>query len=211
MIVNNENIDKLKILDEVIINENSNKLKIIDEVIISETNNKIIKYQENNSYCNNSKTIEQCGIILLNGSSYPLVLLVHQAESKKWGLPKGHLTDREKQNKNYYFCAKRELFEETGIMLSTNKHRRYNTLLLNRKLFYVVQMFKEFIYVQPIDKNEISDFIWYPILELDKFIKKNECNRTIKDLENVMCKVKCNIKNNSNVFGAKSIVGRYLT
>lgn len=182
---------------------NNQKLTIINEVITDENTTKVIQHSDN-------RGIEQCGVVLLNGASYPLVLLVHQVESKKWGLPKGHLTDREKLNRDYYFCAKRELFEETGIMLSTNKHRRYNKLLLNRKLFYVVQMFKEFIYVQPIDKNEISDFVWYPILELDQFIKKNNCNRTIKDLENVMYNIKCKLKNNTNIFGAKNIVGKYL-
>lgn len=186
---------------------NNQKLTIINEVITDENTTKVIQHSDNTSY---NRGIEQCGVVLLNGASYPLVLLVHQVESKKWGLPKGHLTDREKLNRDYYFCAKRELFEETGIMLSTNKHRRYNKLLLNRKLFYVVQMFKEFIYVQPIDKNEISDFVWYPILELDQFIKKNNCNRTIKDLENVMYNIKCKLKNNTNIFGAKNIVGKYL-
>jgi 8-oxo-dGTP pyrophosphatase MutT (NUDIX family) len=131
---------------------------------------------------NNFEEINQCGVILLNGFSSPLVLLIFQKASQKWGLPKGHLTDKEKFKKDYYLCAKRELFEETGIYLSTNKHKYWGSVLLNNKIFYVIQIFKDYIYVNPIDKNEISDYKWFPIFELEYFVKNNNCNRTIKDL-----------------------------
>ena len=137
--------------------------------------------------------IDQCGVILLNGStSNPQVLLIFQTESQKWGLPKGHLTNKEKYQKNYYVCAKRELFEETGVIISTNKHKKFGTLLLNNKLFYVVHIFKKFLYVQPIDTTEISGYTWCPVMKLDSFIAKHDCNRTVKDLENIMMTVKKN-------------------
>ncbi len=127
-------------------------------------------------------TINQCGVILLNGLTDPSVLLVFQTLSQKWGLPKGHLTEKELYRKDYYLCAKRELFEETGIYLSTNKHKYWGTVLLHNKIFYVIQIFKEHIYVNPVDKNEISGYKWYPIFELDEFVKTHNCNRTVRDL-----------------------------
>jgi 8-oxo-dGTP pyrophosphatase MutT (NUDIX family) len=154
--------------------------------------------------------INQCGVILLNGFSSPLVLLIFQKASQKWGLPKGHLTDREKYRKDYYLCAKRELFEETGIYLSTNKHKYWGSVLLNNKMFYVIQIFKDYIYVNPIDKNEISKYKWYPIFELENFVKNNNCNRTIKDLMYKMREFQKPRENNYNKLEYKNFDNKYL-
>ncbi len=149
------------------------------------------KTENFNYQYNKTKDIDQCGVILLNGSfNYPQVLLIFQKESQKWGLPKGHLNIEEKNLKNYYFCAKRELFEETGILINTSKHKKYGTILLNNKLFYVIHILKDFVYINPVDKEEISGYTWCSILKLDLFIKHNQCNRTIKDLEHLMVNVK---------------------
>lgn len=104
----------------------------------------------------------------------------------------------EKNHGDFYFCAKRELFEETGIIINTIKHKKYGSILLHNKLFYVIQIFKDNIYVDPIDKDEISGYLWYPVLELDMFINKNNCNRTIKDLEDIMHFQKKNIFDSGN-------------
>lgn len=51
------------------------------------------------------------GFVLLS-SDLQSVLLVHDARSNKWGFPKGH---RENYDKDDLATAKRELLEETGI------------------------------------------------------------------------------------------------
>ena len=73
---------------------------------------------------NNINKVTECGILLLNQTknnkcrSFDKMLIIYQNESKKWGLPKGHLDDREFLNKQFMECAKRELYEETGIYLN---------------------------------------------------------------------------------------------
>ncbi len=171
---------------------------------MNNSNESLIPYI-NRNIPNQFDDINQCGVILLNGFSSPLVLLIFQTVSQKWGLPKGHLTDKEKFRRDYYLCAKRELFEETGIYLSTNRHKYWGSVILNNKIFYVIQIFKDYIYVNPIDKNEISDHKWYPIFELENFVKNNNCNRTIKDLMYKMRKYKKPKENNHKYLEYKEI------
>jgi 8-oxo-dGTP pyrophosphatase MutT (NUDIX family) len=134
--------------------------------------------------CKNFENIDIkcCGMIVLNNTYNPLVLLVYQKVSKKWGLPKGHMNSREYIEKDYYLSAERELFEETGIYLSAKDHRYIGCVLLSEKLFFVVQIYSNSINIDPIDKNEISDYTWHPIFSLEDFVENNNCNRTMRDL-----------------------------
>jgi 8-oxo-dGTP pyrophosphatase MutT (NUDIX family) len=89
------------------------------------------------------------------------ILLVRGHLSNKWSFPKGHADSKEEDS---LVCAKRELFEETGILV-TEKHISchkfyggiYYIFALNDKVVIDIQ-----------DKNEIAEAIWWPIDSLPK-------------------------------------------
>lgn len=125
--------------------------------------------------------INECGVILFD-KKLEKVLIIFQKESLKWGLPKGHLEEKEKINNKYYDCAKRELLEETGIMISNHKHKKLGTFVIRDKLFYVLQLVKEISIYQPIDTTEIGAIRWLWIKDLLSFMNMYSCNITIKEL-----------------------------
>lgn len=125
--------------------------------------------------------INECGVILFD-KNLEKVLIIFQKESLKWGLPKGHLEEREKQNNKYFDCAKRELLEETGIMINNHKHKKLGTFIIRDKLFYVLQLLKEIAIYQPIDTTEIGAIKWLCIKDLMSFLNKYSCNITLKEL-----------------------------
>lgn len=124
--------------------------------------------------------ITECGIILLN-KTLESVLVIFQNESLKWGLPKGHMEPIEIKNKLYFDCARRELLEETGIMISTHKYKKYGTLLLGNKLFYILQLMRDIYPRKPLDSIEIGDVQWLPIKNIEYFTKNYNCNITLRD------------------------------
>ena len=125
--------------------------------------------------------INECGVILFD-KNLEKVLIIFQKESLKWGLPKGHLEEKEKLNNKYFDCAKRELLEETGIMISNHKHKKLGTFVIRDKLFYVLQLLKEISIYQPIDTTEIGAIRWLWIKDLFSFMNKYNCNITLKEL-----------------------------
>jgi 8-oxo-dGTP pyrophosphatase MutT (NUDIX family) len=126
------------------------------------------------------RSITECGIILLN-KTLESVLVIFQKESLKWGLPKGHMEPYELKYKLYFDCARRELLEETGIMISTHKYKQYGTLLLGNKLFYVLQLMRDVYPRKPLDSTEIGNVKWLPIKNIGLFLKRYNCNVTLRD------------------------------
>ena len=129
--------------------------------------------------------INECGVILFN-KNFDQLLIIFQNESLKWGLPTGHLDRAELMNQSYYDCAKRELLEETGIMINTHKHRRIGTLRIRDKLFFILQLLKEVSVRQPLDTHEIGGVRWLPVADFMSFLKKYNCNVTLKELNHYM-------------------------
>nr|QOI90453.1 hypothetical protein HWQ62_00317 [Pyramimonas orientalis virus] len=127
--------------------------------------------------------INECGIVLIN-KQFDNVLIIFQNESLKWGLPKGHMDQNELNRQAYFDCAKRELLEETGIMINTHKHKKIGTFILRDKLFYVVQLMKDIHIKKPLDTTEIGDVRWLPIPKIIDFMNTYNCNVTIKELNN---------------------------
>lgn len=124
--------------------------------------------------------IKECGVVLIN-KNFDKILIIFQNESLKWGLPKGHLDEKEKKQKLFFDCAKRELLEETGIMITTHKYKKKGTYILKDKLFYVIQLSKDIMIRKPIDTKEIGDIKWLPISNLLKFMECYNCNITLKE------------------------------
>jgi 8-oxo-dGTP pyrophosphatase MutT (NUDIX family) len=127
------------------------------------------------------KYINECGIVLIN-NTFDKILIIFQNESLKWGLPKGHMDPKELNKKAYFDCAKRELLEETGIMITTHKYRKLGTFVIKDKLFYTLQLLKDINIKKPIDTNEIGDVKWLPIKNILQFMKTARCNITLKEL-----------------------------
>jgi len=129
--------------------------------------------------------VKDCGVILIN-KSLDKILIVLQKVSKKWGLPKGHMTEEEYTNRLYFQCAKRELLEETGIVLSSSGYEKLGTVIINNKLFYIVKYNREEINLSPVDRDEIMFATWIPLSCLSNFVMRNTCNRTLCEFDNLL-------------------------
>lgn len=129
------------------------------------------------------KTINECGVVLFN-KDFDKFLIIFQKESLKWGLPKGHVEKRELCQRAYFDCAKRELLEETGIMINNHKHRKLGSFVIRDKMFYVMQLMKDISLRQPMDTKEIGGIRWLAVANLIEFLTKYNCNITLKELNN---------------------------
>ena len=127
-----------------------------------------------------TEPITECGIILLN-KTIDHFLIIYQNESSKWGLPKGHMEPNELNYNLFFDCAKRELLEETGIMISTHKYKKMGTYILKNKMFFVIQLLKDIKLRKPYDTVEIGGLMWLPIKDVFKFSRLYNCNVTLKD------------------------------
>jgi 8-oxo-dGTP pyrophosphatase MutT (NUDIX family) len=96
------------------------------------------------------------GCIIINNVGE--VLLVRGRISKKWSFPKGHCKTRETDLE----CAKRELFEETGLTLE-DAHTSYHKLKGGAYFVFAVAG-------RPVsicnDTSEVEEICWWPIESL---------------------------------------------
>jgi 8-oxo-dGTP pyrophosphatase MutT (NUDIX family) len=112
------------------------------------------------------------------------IVIVKQNGSAKWGLPKGHMTNTCEQ---YFRCAKREMYDETGINLNNIPYIKYGTIILNERLFYLLSLktLKK-IYLNPKDQVEISDSVWINVKTLLYKISPEQLNKTLRDFVKLM-------------------------
>ena len=134
--------------------------------------------ERNHTYVNFNRHKQQskresirCGGILFTKYGEHIVIVQNKYlfdEKKKilWGLPKGHLQN----NETYAECAKREIFEETGLPVQiTEKHPK---LKINNTYYFPIQLsltfsqLKEKVFIN--DKVEIQNISVLPIVELCK-------------------------------------------
>lgn len=129
---------------------------------------------------------KRCGVIVLkqfNNSKYFLV--VKGASSGIWSLPKGRIMiDEEEED-----CASRELWEETGLLISPNRLKSLGRLRIDYNVYFVLDLdtmenrdiakvlknIKEFA---TQDHNEVSEVAWKCISDLMKMT----CNKDIRNL-----------------------------
>ena len=127
-----------------------------------------------------TEPITECGVILLN-KTIEKFLIIYQNESSKWGLPKGHMEQNEINQNLFFDCAKRELLEETGIMINTHKYKKMGTYILKNKMFFVIRLLKDIQLKTPHDQNEVGAIMWLPIKDVYKFSRLYDCNITLKE------------------------------
>jgi 8-oxo-dGTP pyrophosphatase MutT (NUDIX family) len=125
--------------------------------------------------------VNECGVILFN-FNMSNILVVLQKLSRKWGFPKGHMNLQEKERREFFKCAKRELLEETNIDLRTHPHTKYGTLLIANKLFYIIGLKTTVLCARPNDPKEISQIKWVNRNDLYNFVSRNACNITLRQL-----------------------------
>ena len=98
---------------------------------------------------------------------------------KKWGLPKGHRSIGEA----LIPCARREIYEETGLDFELSKFNRSYTLYTN--LYYILHMTQEIESFQPTDSNEICKVEWKSMFELQQLNTNRDLKHFIKLFEGV--------------------------
>jgi len=128
------------------------------------------------------------GLLLLSPDCKQ-ILLVHDARSKKWGFPKGH---REDYDKNDLATATRECWEETGLTADDYtvfpevfKISKGSQSYLFRYAILKHEQNKKNMCIGPA--HEISDVCWMPLAQLlasDNVIDGNKYLRTwIADIQ----------------------------
>jgi len=139
------------------------------------------------NFCKNKKNKTKqikCGCFILN-KDLTKIVLVHNnyVKHEKWGLPKGHRED----NETYANCAKREVFEETGLSINiTDKDLK---IKINNTFYFPVVVNET--EVVPNDKIEIKEAKWTKLSDLEHInlnretktmlkIKMNEIKQIIK-------------------------------
>lgn len=98
------------------------------------------------------------GCILV--SPYKRILLVQGRSTGKWSFPKGHPIKDELP----LDCAKRELFEETGLKAP---FMYYNSYQLATGVYYMYNISEEYD-CKTMDPDEIQNICWSTISEIQK-------------------------------------------
>ena len=123
----------------------------------------------------------RCGIILISKETGSVLIVkendrflpntkIKSPDSGKWGLPKGQMEAKDRNNK--FACARRELFEETGIWLVDIKDAP--AIKYRNTYLFIVETNDECKNFNLQDK-EISEAKWVKFEDLcDKFCKENE-------------------------------------
>jgi hypothetical protein len=122
------------------------------------------------------------GAICVNNTGK--ILLVRGRQSKKWSFPKGHM----ERGESAETCARRELWEETGLMVDSS----YTSF---HKLFgggYFIFPVEGEPLVEPRDINEIEECGWWPfnMITEDSFrcnIDLNIFRTILRDNEGFRC------------------------
>jgi len=120
--------------------------------------------------------IRRSGIILRTRTENYLdmkMLVVRGRDGGIWSLPKGRMKEDESEEE----CAKRELYEETGIEVGEISHLQ--KCKLGKNIYFVMEVeemdFKKFTIW---DNNEVDKVEWKSIMEL----RSLNCNKDIRSI-----------------------------
>lgn len=108
------------------------------------------------------KNIIKAGCIVFNKEFDSLLVVCNNYSSiDKLGFPKGSI----EINETYAKCAERELYEETGIRRNIYNNM-FKTKIGNTVYFPILLDYKDYMNLEPIDKNEIRYCKWIKIKDL---------------------------------------------
>lgn len=133
----------------------------------------------------------KAGVIIFN-KDFTKILIVKNNNyngSYKWGLPKGHLESGELPHE----CAKRELYEETGITIDITEDHKNKISSINNSIYYIFTADEKKIILNPINTVEIIDAKFCYINRIRVF-KSGEIN---KELKKMMCQYLKKCKRNA--------------
>lgn len=151
------------------------------------------------------------GGVIMNGN-FTKILLVRNATSKKWGIPKGGIEEGESD----FDGSLREIREETGINIETAGNIRMAPCITHRgvKIFLFCYSTEAITNVQPIDPTEIDAVAWFPI----SIITSNNRNFTLllRDLVKfriiaIKKKIQTNLINYSISDNGCLVINQYLS
>jgi len=138
------------------------------------------------------KKVKRCGVIFIIKTPDNIIenfkILVVKGVSGIWSFPKGRCMPNEEEEA----CAKREVYEETGLEIDNLKDKK--KFKIGRNIYFKYDCIEnEFTEFTVHDTNEVEEVSWKSINELRQMV----CNKDIRSLLNYQTRL---YTYHSNVF-----------
>lgn len=129
---------------------------------------KEIKWNNGDGWKTNTGKIVKAGSFVIDPLSHKILLV--QSRGQMWGPPKGTMQDNETVEQ----CAIREVFEETGILLTTSQFKD-QTIVKNKAMYFTTEIKETEIYPQNhIKDNDANGIGWFNVECLEKLHNENK-------------------------------------
>lgn len=173
----------------------NNKIQNQEKVALQpiKTNERPVYSQNNFQYdYSKEKKVKRCGVIFIIKTPDNIIenfkILVVKGVSGIWSFPKGRCMPNEEEDA----CAKREVYEETGLEIDNLKDKK--KFKIGRNIYFRYDCVEnEFTKFTVHDTNEVEEVGWKTIHELRQMV----CNKDIRSLINYQSRL---YTYHSNVF-----------
>jgi len=129
---------------------------------------KDIKWSNGDGWKSNAKKIVKAGSFVIDPDSHKILLV--QSRGQMWGPPKGTIQDNETIDE----CAIREVFEETGLVLSPSQFLG-KTIVKNKAMYYTTEIKETDINPQNhIKDNDANGIGWFNVDCLETMVKEEK-------------------------------------